>query len=123
MDDPKPIIEMALTAWGSSVCVGYAKEADGPDMVIEALSEAGFVIVPKEPTDAMIESAVAHDLIELGDPTWPGVWKAFLAGALVEPSVCHSPKGACVNIAPEECRVRCQWPNSDMPEPSVQVKK
>jgi hypothetical protein len=48
-------------------------------MILAALRAAGYVVVPREPTQRMIQAVAQLDFSAQHDPTWPEYYAAMLS--------------------------------------------
>ena len=80
MTDAREVIARTTHSWRVLNFNAAEREADA---IIAALSAAGLVIVPKEPTEKMVNAAIDKDSCIFG-VTAVCVWRA-----MVEASQCH----------------------------------
>lgn len=80
MTDARAIIRDLLAEHHCSAAErAYKEHEEGADRIIDALASAGLVLVPRDPTEAMVRNSVER--AEVGIMTSLEVWAAMLTAA------------------------------------------
>lgn len=61
-------------------CLGWKDTGDVADSILAALKEAGYVVVPREPTEKMCD-AVRSTNVNIGSDDAPEIYQAMLTTA------------------------------------------
>jgi len=83
MDEkPADLIEQAVARFIGSAALVNDDAAECAGAVLEALAAAGYVIVPREPTEAMLEAGALTEDLDIGfAEQGANLWRAMIAAA------------------------------------------